>query len=374
MRLCHVVPSLEDRHGGPSRSVRALADAAARIGLKTTVAATHDPRHALAATDAGAAALRLFPRDVPRWLCRSAALRRHLLDERYDCIHAHALWLLTLDYARAASARHHSRFVISPRGMLSPWAYGHNRWKKRLAELLVHPGAFRAAHGWHATSTAEADDIRRLGFTQPICVAPNGVTLPTDAELAAARDFWLARCPALAGRRVAVFYSRLHRKKRVRELIDSWARLRTGDWFLLVIGTPEEYTPEQVQGWIASAGVQGRAAAFSGEGVPPPYGVGSLFLLPTHSENFGLVIAEALAAGLPAITTDQTPWHGLDEREAGWCVAWENWDRTLAAALAESPAQLEDRGRRGRSWVMAKFTWEGAARMLKVFYRDLKNV
>ena len=102
--------------------------------------------------------------------------------------------------------------------MMSGWAWRHRRLRKQLAGLLVHPGAFAAAAGWHATSPEERDDIVALGFRQPVCVSPNGVPLPAEAELVAARTEWQQLCPAAKSRPVALFYSRLHRKKRVREL------------------------------------------------------------------------------------------------------------------------------------------------------------
>lgn len=375
MKICHVVPSLEDRHGGPSKSVRALANATARVETGHTVrlATTLEAGQTMIPRGDDAAEIEVFSRDWPRFLCRSEGLRRSLVDSPQDVFHAHALWLLTLRYARAAAAQASAPLVISPRGMMSGWAHEHRRLRKRLAEWFVHPGAFAAAAGWHATSPDEADDIRRLGFTQPICVAPNGVEIPSDDALAAARTYWQAACPALAGRRVALFYSRYHRKKRVRELLDLWLSADRGDWFLLLVGVPEEDDAATLTARIAAAGATGRAAAFDGAGRPPPFAVADLFLLPSHSENFGLVVAEALAAGVPALVTDKTPWQELAARDAGWCVPWETWPATIAAALAENPTALAHRGRNGRAWVEWAFTWEGSARLLLDFYRSLRR-
>jgi glycosyltransferase involved in cell wall biosynthesis len=373
MRLCHIVPSLEDRHGGPSKSVRALANAMANQGADTTLATTLEAGQTMLPPGDDCAHVEVFPRDWPRFLCRSRGLRNYLRTQPHDVVHAHALWLLTLRYARDAATRHAAPLIISPRGMMSGWAYEHRRARKRLAELFVHPGAFTAAAGWHATSADEADDIRRLGFRQPICVAPNGVELPTAAELQAARTHWLATCPALAGRRVAVFYSRYHRKKRVRELLDVWTAQAPRDWFLLLVGVPEEDDAASLNAVIAAGGAQDRAAAFDGANHPAPFALAELFVLPSHSENFGLVIAEALAAGVPALVTDKTPWHDLERQNAGWCVPWERWPATLGAALALPPGELAARGVAGRAWVARDFTWAASARQLLDFYPTLRR-
>lgn len=369
MPLCHVVPSLEDRHGGPSKSVRALANAMA-ARTPTELLTTLEPGQSmLPAGQHDAAPVTVFPRQTPLWLCRSSGLAAHLRANRYDVVHSHALWLLTLRYAHDAARRHGAPLVISPRGMMTDWAWQHRRWRKRLAGWLVHPGALRAAAGWHATSAEEADDIRRRGFNQPICIAPNGVEIPAAPELAAARAHWHAAFPVLRERRVAVFYSRFHRKKRLRELVDLWLARAPADWLLLVAGVPEEYSVAEIARWAPSD----RVLAVDGRDRPPPFAAAGLFLLPSHSENFGLVVAEALAAGVPALVTDTTPWQGLATHDAGACVAWEDFDAALVRALAAPTDRLAAQGARGRAWVAREFTWAGAAATLLDFYGSLKR-
>lgn len=371
MRVCHIVPSLEEQHGGPSKSVRALANHLVRCGDTVELLATEEAPGSFTPAPSDLAVIRAFPRITPRWLSRSPALRHHLLTTPFDCVHYHSLWLLPLRYATEAAQRHDAPLVISPRGMLSGWAYQHRRWRKRIAGWLVHPGAFARAAGWHATSPEEAADIRALGFTQPICVSPNGVVLPDAATLAAARANWLELCPAARTRPVAVFYSRLHRKKRVRELIDLWLSTPRADWLLLIAGLPEDYTAAGLRAEVAARGMTDRIVVFDSSGHPPPYAIASLFVLPSHSENFGLVIAEALAAGAPALVTDTTPWSGLAANNCGWCVPWTGFGDALATALVTRPAVLQAMGCRGAEWVRRDFSWEKAAALLHEFHRHL---
>ena len=370
MKLIHLVPSLDERHGGPSKSVRSLANALARSGEAVQLLATTDRGEPVARADA--ASLRQFPRVMPRWLSRSPGLREYLQTQSGDCLHHHSLWLLTLRYAHETARRSGVPLVISPRGMLSGWAYRHHRWRKQLAESFVHPGAFAGAAGWHATSPDEADDIRKLGFTQPVCVSPNGVVAPERATLHAARETWHQLCPATRTRRVALFYSRFHRKKRLRELIALWLAVPRGDWFLLIVGVAEEETAATLTAVIAAAGAQESMAVFDGANRPPPYAAASLFLLPSHSENFGLVIAESLAAGVPVLVTDTTPWQEVAREQCGLCVPWSNYAATLATVLALPNDELKARGERGRVWMQRNFSWENAAQLLRDFYRSLR--
>jgi glycosyltransferase involved in cell wall biosynthesis len=372
MRIAQIVPSLEEKHGGPSKSVQRLAATLSRLGHEVDLLATR-PGNEAGATEDGRLRVLQFRRDRPEFLCASSDLQEHLRQHAYDCLHHHALWLRTLHYACRAGRATGARLVISPRGMLSDWSWRHRRWRKWLAARLVHPGAFTQAHGWHATSAAEADDIRRRGFSQPVCVAPNGVEAPSAEELTRAHEVWMRLCPAIAMRPVAVFYSRFHRKKRLLELIDLWIDIAPREWLLLVAGIPQEYTVESLTAYVQRHSAQERIAVFDGSNRPPPYAVASLFLLPSHSESFGMVIAEAMAWGVPVLVTDSTPWTELAEQNAGWCVPWENYGPALRQAIAESTDRLEQRGARARDWVLARYSWEQTARPLVEFYDRLAN-
>jgi glycosyltransferase involved in cell wall biosynthesis len=372
VKIGHIVPSLEIRHGGPSRSVRQLAKATASLGHEVDLL-TSAPSVAGEVENHGRLTVRTWRREWPGAICRVPALAAHLERTSYDIVHHHALWLRTLHYARRKAARDGIPLVISPRGMMSRWAWNHHRARKAFAAQWVHPGAFAAATGWHATSPEEADEIRALGFTQPICVAPNGVDAPTTVDVAAARIYWRSRVPAVDTRRVALFYSRFHEKKRVIELIDLWAQSGPPDWLLLVAGLPEQYSVEQLRAQAMAAGAADRIQIHDGTGHPPPYSVASLFLLPSHSENFGLVIAEAMAHGIPVITTDMTPWSSLNTNTLGWCVPWTQFEPTLARAMAEPADSLAARGAQAREWVLREFSWEKSARALAAFYATLKK-
>lgn len=255
--------------------------------------------------------------------------------------------------------------------MMSDWAWRHHRWRKRFARLIVHPGALRRVAGWHATSPAEAAEIRGRGFSQPICVAPNGIAEPSADSLARAREYWLRACPEAARRPVAVYYSRFHRKKRLLELIDMWLERAAPDWLLLVVGIPEEYSVEMLEDYVVRASGQSRVQVHEGTGRPAPYAIASLFVLASHNENFGLAIAEAMAAGVSALVTDGTPWKAIQAAGVGWCVPWDGYADALAAATRLDPAALKAMGAQARAWVLANYSWDVPARSLHAFYAEL---
>ncbi len=370
MKLCEVVPSLEERYGGPSRSVYALSTALARAQHQVELLATQPDRAAADRAD-GTLQVRVFRRDWPQWFCPSSGLRVALAATDAQVIHHHSLWLRTVHYAHRHAKRRGAKFVVSPRGMMSAWAWRHRGWRKKFARTFVHPGALEAVDGWHATSLEEAHDIRELGFEQPVCVAPNAVDAPAQADVVAAAAHWSTACPEVTKRPVALFYSRFHQKKRVIELVDLWLERAPPDWLLLLVGIPQDYEPAVLEAYITRMSGAGRVRVFTGLNRPPPYAVASLFLLPSHNENFGLVIAEALAHGVPALVTDTTPWLELNTDDRGWCVPWSGYGDALVAATAEDIYQLRERGRRAREWVQREFSWDRSARELAGFYQRL---
>jgi glycosyltransferase involved in cell wall biosynthesis len=370
LKSCHIVPSLEARHGGPSKSVLGLSRALAKGGNPVELLTT-EPGPGYERQE-GDLVVRAFPRDWPRSICPSAGLRRHLRTNQADVVHHHSIWLRTLHYARMAARRQGVPLVVSPRGMMDPWAWRHHHRKKSLARTFIHPGAFEAVDGWHATSADEEESLRALGFRQPVCVAPNGVAPLSAQDRAAAAAHWHSVVPASTQRPVALFYSRFHQKKRLLELIDAWLDYGPKDWLLLLVGIPEDYTPKMLEDYVMRSSQAGRVRAYDGADQPPPYPIASLFLLPSHGENFGLSIAEAMANGVPVLVTDSTPWAPINALGAGWCVPWAGYGMALREATGEGPSVLAERGAVARDWVLREYSWERPARALAEFYSGLK--
>jgi glycosyltransferase involved in cell wall biosynthesis len=145
--------------------------------------------------------------------------------KRIDLLHNHGAWMMPNIYAGRAALKRNRPLVFSPRGMFSEWAWGRSSRRKRLVWVLGQKDAVAAATCFHATAESEAEDIRRLGFRQPIAVVPNGVDLPPPAPETGQR-----------GRTHRVlFLSRIHPKKGIPLLLEAWARVgpahfQTGNW------------------------------------------------------------------------------------------------------------------------------------------------
>jgi len=241
-----------------------------------------------------------------------------------------------------------------------------------LAARVLHPGAFRRVAGWHSTSVSERNDLRLLGFQQPICLARNGIDLLTSAP-EEVRVRYEKAAPRIVGQRVLLFYSRFHSKKGIRELLADFARLAPDftDWHLLAVGIPEEDSVDELRREVESLGLATRATIVDGTDLPKPFVVGDLFVLPSHHENFGQVVAEALVAGVPVVTTKGTPWSELDHIGAGRWVGLHELPAALAAMMALPRERLEEAGRKGHDWVLSEFSWRASAVRLVQFYETL---
>ncbi len=289
------------------------------------------------------------------------------LDLRGVIVHDHGIWQAANH--QIASFCHQRRIprVVSPRGMLAAWSLKSKRWKKAIGWTLYQYQDLRRASGFHVTSEQEADEVRRLGFQQPIAVVPNGIDFPATLP---------ARSPT-ESRRV-LFLSRINPKKGVECLLKSWAQLCPAKpWELLIVGPGDP-------AYIASLKSMCRALQISGQVHFRPesnetekwqhYVDAEIFVLPSYNENFGNVIAEAMVAGLPVITTTGTPWRAIAEQELGWWVAPETQavTRALSEAMKLKREELVQMGRRGRCYVLENFSWHNAARLMNDFYYQLR--
>lgn len=291
-----------------------------------------------------------------------AALRNGCGHNGDVLIHDNGLWLPTNHAAARVARALQIPFIISPRGMLTPWAMQFHGFKKRLAWLLYQRRDLRAAQVLHATSYQEAKEFRALGLTQPIAVIPNGVSLPEQRRKVETRTL--------------LFLSRLHPKKGLLDLVAAWAAVsqQSAGWQVVIAGGDENGHLAVVKAEIKKHKLE-TCFKFIGEVADEKkwdvYRRADLFVLPTKSENFGIVIAEALACGVPVITTKGTPWEELNAHQCGWWV--EIGARPLQVALSEalclSAEERHQMGLRGRKLVEESYAWPAAAKKMTGVYQ-----
>lgn len=214
-----------------------------------------------------------------------------------------------------------------------------------------------------ATSEAEFANIRSVGLRQPVAIIPNGTHLDTSSIA-------IDRTPR---RKEAVFLSRIHPKKGLPNLLAAWAKLRPQDWRLILAGPDEAGHLKEMRSLAAHLGIANEVE-FVGEmddaGKRKLLDSARLFVLPTHSENFGVVVAEALAHGVPVITTKGAPWSGLVDHRCGWWVdvGAEPLIPALQEAVSLDEAAWQAMSDNCRRFVQ-RFNWSDIARSTADTYR-----
>src|SRR5437764_152522 len=352
--------------GGPSRTVPKLAEELAKMGTAVTLVTLDLGKrvgHALArgppVTSVFASGL-YWPRARVVWSPGFARTLRDVCNvSKPHVLHDNGVWMQSNRDAASVARELAIPLVLSPRGMLSAWALKYKSVKKRLAWVLYQRRCLSIVSAFHATSAAEAADIRACGLEQLIAVIPNAVALP----------------PLWTGQRTKtiLFMSRLNPNKGALELVDAWARARVVGWKLLVVGPDENGYANRLRESVIKQGLSNDVVIRDAVGDIEKwdlYGAASVFILPSHSENFGVVIDEALASGTPVITTDATPWRAVESEGCGWCVAPTVSALALAmeSAMTTDPVTLAAMGTLGRKLIEREFVWERVGQQMSELY------
>jgi glycosyltransferase involved in cell wall biosynthesis len=382
IRVIQTVASLALSSGGPTRTVTSLCTALAQQGVQVELVSTQ-------AGGARSAELLLPPEQwvnttvVPQdvgWMRHTlsvgamrAALLQRCHTKQLTVLHDNGIWMPS-NHTTAAVARALAvPLIISTHGMLEPWALEHRAWKKRLAWRLYQRRDLQSVAVLHATAEQEVESFRRLGFRQPIAMIPNGVDFPAPAEVAEAMAARVRPAAESSHLRTVLFLSRIHPKKGLLNLIEAWARVRPAGWRLVIAGPDEGGHRAEVAERIRTNGLSEQvtfAGSVDGEAKATLYRAAELFVLPTFSENFGVVVAEALAYGVPVITTKGAPWADLATHGCGWWVevGVESLVAALKAATAMSDVERQAMGANGFEYVK-RYNWEDIAHQMADVYR-----
>lgn len=283
---------------------------------------------------------------------------------RPDVIHDSGMWLVHNHALARLSWELAIPRIVSTRGMLEPWALRHKAWKKRLAWAAYQKRDLRRAQLLHATSEQEAGNFAALDLDVPVVVVPNGVEVAAPAKSAPA-----------ARQRTALFLGRIYPVKGLPMLIKAWDRLRPDGWRLEIAGPDEGGHQAEIAELVARCGL-GEVVSFpgplAGEAKSAAFARAELLVLPSHSESFGMVVAEALAHSLPVLTTTAVPWPQLETSGSGWRVdaAVEALVGGLRTATSQETRTLREMGARGRELVSRAYGWPAiASEFMRIYQR-----
>jgi poly(glycerol-phosphate) alpha-glucosyltransferase len=381
-------------------------------GVKVSVAALLDEYSVQDVPEWAPLPVSLSPVVGPRAFGFSPALLPKLLDVDADIMHTHGIW----QYPSMTVSRWHKRtgrpYLISPHGMLDPWAVRNSAWKKRIALAVYERRHLENASCIRALCDAEAQAIRQFGLHNPICIIPNGIDLPEDGgRMAEARGQRAEDAGERTdGRKILLYLGRIHPKKGLVNLLRAWksavngpssiVRRPSSDWILAIAGWDQGGHEDELKRLCDEMGITwadvraggttgqqdnvttGPRSVVSGQSsvvfLGPQFGDAKsacyrncdAFILPSFSEGLPMVVLEAWAYGKPVLMTPQC---NLPEGfAANAAIRIEPSAESIAQGLQEifqtTSAERQALGVRGRALVTARFTWPKIASDMKCIY------
>jgi glycosyltransferase involved in cell wall biosynthesis len=341
MRVLHVIPSLSPGDGGPSFAMALIAKGLEPSGIHIDVATTEGARerrinqnglnvfHFRRQSEFYKVSLPLW-----RWLSE------HIRD--YDLVHIHALFSYSSYAAASLAAKNGVPYIVRPLGVLNRWGMqNRRRWLKRLSFRFIERRIIHRAAAIHYTSEQERLEVEEAGVKKESVVIPFGVEVSGFRELPGPEPFY-EKFPLAHGRDIILFLSRLDPKKGLDLLLHAFAETHRHNTktMLVITGDGDEHFVNGLRRLAEELGIANAiqwTGFLGGNDKLSALAAASLFVLPSYSENFGIALVEAMAAGLPCVMSDQVGI-AVDAKEydAGLVVPCE------VGALASAMQRLID--------------------------------
>ena len=328
MRILHVIRSLHPEYGGPAQLVRCIVAAGPRLGWEGEVASLdlpdqpflkeiHFPVHALGENTS---TYGYSKRWVP-WLRENIG--------RFDGVVVHGIWQYQ-SWGTWNAIHGVKPYVLFPHGMLDPYfkrRYPLKHLKKWVYWHLAERSVLRDANSVLFTCDTE-QQLAPESFRMPpwnAAVVPYGAESPTGDPAQQAEAFYGA-CPAARERRFFLYLGRIHPKKGCDLLVDAFASIANEREDIdLVMAGPDAGMRDALQSRVAAAGLTHRVhwpGLVTGDVKWGAFHASDAFVLPSHQENFGIAVAEALGCSRPVLISDQVNiWPEIESDGAGLVAA-----------------------------------------------------
>ena len=352
MKVLQFIPSMSLKDGGTTTYIQELAPELGKL-VDLHVCALGNLEDCIHLKNATVHTIEVSLKHIFRMKRQWMAL---LDDIKPDIVHINCCWMpqcalvqrWTRQWQKLSIVNYQLSIALTPHGMLEPWIVKRHYWTKKVpAILLYQKWAVKDADVIVATAEEEKKHIAELGWNDNIAMLPNGINV-SAIEM---KTQWKHPKDLL-------FMSRLHPKKGLEMLLEA---LKDVDGLSLKIaGGGDAAYVKSLKDLATTLGLNERVSflgAVFGEEKWQEIRESDIVVLPSYSENFGLIVAEALASGTPVLTTTGTPWESIKERLCGWqvepnilCIK-----DALISALSLSEEEMKDMGKRARTLIEEKF-------------------
>lgn len=329
IRICFYIPDSSSHVGGPAYSYKRIIESVS----------TSD---SIAVIDANKMFLDKKFNSYRKFL--------FLVFGNFNLMHIFSIWNPYASFVFLICFLRSIPVVISPLGMLQPWALSWKKHKKLFALFTYQRFILNRANALHVTSEIELDAVRSFNFSSSTFLIPHGIDIPLTLK----RN--------RGDIRNALFISRLHPGKGLEDLLFSWKEVAPVGWNLNIAGAGDKSYIRKIQALVDVYGI-GNQVRFlgyvSGKEKVDLFQSSELVIAPSYGENFGFVVPEALSFGVPVITSNMTPWAWVSAKRCGWCIdmAPGSLAMSLREATLTSRDELDKMGMRGRKYLGSTYEW-----------------
>jgi glycosyltransferase involved in cell wall biosynthesis len=387
MRILHITPSYLPAYefGGPVKTVHELCAALVKKGIDVSVFTTNitlEDRKDIEVNKEyikDGVKVTYFPISFPGQYCYSArlaeTLNRRIQD--FDIIHLHSVYRYTTLAGAGLCQRHNKPYILNPFGALDPSMIKlRSSFKKSLYIKLIESRAINGAKAIHVASQYEKENFEKLNFKTPAIIIPRGINLSEYSD-SVKYQYLKRKYPELSGKKIILFLGRIHQKKGFNLLAAAFKRVvNQNDAILVVAGWGEGGYVDKVKRLFKGYGICENVIFTNmllGEDKLSAFFSSDIFILPSYGENFGIAALEAMACGLPVVTTDCVGLSpDIDEYKAGIITDCDAVEIAEALhSLLDSEDLRKSMGENGKRLVRDRFTLDKMAGRMFDMYKTV---
>ena len=300
-----------------------------------------------------------FP--ILKSLAYSTDLFEALAKQEPDIIHSQGIWMYNSKGALLGKKKLNAKTIITPRGMLDPWALRNSHWKKVIAGWLFENENLRKADCIHALNWSEYESVRAYGLKNPVAIIPNGFNILENVVLDRNKQ-----------KKTLLFIGRIHPKKGIAELLEGLHIIKDRNldllknWQIRIAGWDQLGHTDELKARCDEFGLNEEVAFIGpvlGKEKENELFKADAFVLTSFSEGLPMSVLEAWAYRLPVVMTDQCnlPDGFEDNAAIRVTTASQSIAEGLEQLFSMSDAERTAIGDNGYELVKRDYTWDGIA-------------